>query len=427
LDFELGRRKAIAAELPEPLPAPLSDEGRSPSPLREALASRLPKFGVLLAASVAAYHYSLLTLPQALGVSTLLAYGGLIVVALGLTAWSPSPTGPASRIHDRYTDFIIGAPLLTAALAIVLLLPTHLSVFFWLWRLDLISLPLFAASAVVVLFGTRAAWRFRLPLALLFLAWPLALGRFGAGPASTRLALILLGIAVILVLRRTLLSPPPLWGRVRVGGIYLPAVHRPLATFALLALAAAAIGSGSHLQRYELLMTGSGEPRLASTQSATPITGWSSQQETSYPWIKRMAGADARWDRYSYRRELKSGGAQLPTPQILVDVISTSNLAILTNHKLDAFFRLHENRLFDSRPVDLGGGITGEVAVYSSPGYLARWTAVYWDWPVRGSDGELRYERMVVSPVDPEVQNTGTLLTFAQLFIKAAASNLVSR
>src|SRR5215472_7528235 len=51
-------------------------------------------------------------------------------------------------IEDRSVDFIVGLPLLLAALVMLLIGPVSLSTFFWLWRLDLLTLPVFVAGAV---------------------------------------------------------------------------------------------------------------------------------------------------------------------------------------------------------------------------------------------------------------------------------------
>ena len=76
-------------------------------------------------------------------------------------------------IHDREVDYIIGVPLLLASLAINLLLPVRLSTMFWVWRVDLLALPLFVAGSIAVLFGVRTLWRLRFPVIFLLFAWPL--------------------------------------------------------------------------------------------------------------------------------------------------------------------------------------------------------------------------------------------------------------
>lgn len=132
------------------------------------------KVAAALAGIALAYHYSLATLLQTLDLETPLAYLGLVpIIALLLAAMRRHPSATEPPIHDRQIDYIIGIPLVGAALAINLLLPAQLSSMFWVWRLDLLSLPLFVAGVIAIVFGARALWRMRVPVAFLLLAWPL--------------------------------------------------------------------------------------------------------------------------------------------------------------------------------------------------------------------------------------------------------------
>jgi exosortase/archaeosortase family protein len=123
---------------------------------------------------VIAYEYSLSTLLSSLGQETPLAYLGLVPVislllAIGLIYL---PGRPQRDIHDRYLDYIVGLPLLALALLMVTVGPARLSTFFWLWRLDLLSLPIFVAGAICLAFGVRMLARLLVPIAFLLLAWP---------------------------------------------------------------------------------------------------------------------------------------------------------------------------------------------------------------------------------------------------------------
>jgi exosortase/archaeosortase family protein len=143
-------------------------DGRSP---RTRTTLRL---AALLGSTTAAYHYSLISLIQSLSLETPLAYVGLVpVMALLLAALRARPLKPEPVIHDRQVDYIVGIPLLVAALAVNLLMPQRLSTMFWVWRIDLFTLPFFVAGAVALLFGVRVLWRQRLAIAFLLLAWPL--------------------------------------------------------------------------------------------------------------------------------------------------------------------------------------------------------------------------------------------------------------
>jgi exosortase/archaeosortase family protein len=129
---------------------------------------------VLLGVVLVAYHYSLSTLVKTLNLDTPLAYIGLVpLIALGMAAVRSRPVQREPAIHDRQVDYIVGLPLIVTALALNFLLPNQLSAMFWVWRIDLLSLPFFVAGVGSILFGLRAVWRQRLALAYLFLVWPL--------------------------------------------------------------------------------------------------------------------------------------------------------------------------------------------------------------------------------------------------------------
>ncbi len=129
---------------------------------------------VFAVAVLVAFHYSLLTLVQNLNVDTPLAYIGLVpAIALALAALQRRPVRREPSIHDRQLDYILGLPLLIGAIALEYILRDHLGTMFWLWRVDLLGLPLFVAGAVALLFGTRVLWRQKLAILYLLLAWPL--------------------------------------------------------------------------------------------------------------------------------------------------------------------------------------------------------------------------------------------------------------
>ncbi len=122
---------------------------------------------------VGAYNFSLQTLVQEMSQQTPLAYLGLvplIALVLAVTLALRRASGP--DIHDRYLDYIIGVPLVTLAMGLVIFAPQGLPSVYWLHRLDLLSLPLFVAGAISLTFGVRALMRIRAAVLFLFLAWP---------------------------------------------------------------------------------------------------------------------------------------------------------------------------------------------------------------------------------------------------------------
>src|SRR6202035_1561837 len=96
------------------------------------------------------------------------------LVSLALAAVHRQPARPEPEIHDRQTDYIVGIPLMGAALAVNYLLPAKLSAMFWVWRIDLLTLPCFVAGAVALIFGLRVLWRQKLAVGFTCSAWPYA-------------------------------------------------------------------------------------------------------------------------------------------------------------------------------------------------------------------------------------------------------------
>jgi len=126
----------------------------------------------LIGLVVIAYSYSLTTLWQLADLNTPLAYVSLVpIISLILAAVNSHPKRPEPSIHDRQTDYIIGVPLMATALCVNLFLPNKLSAMFWVWRIDLLTLPFFVAGAVAVIFGVRVLWRQKVAVAFLLLAW----------------------------------------------------------------------------------------------------------------------------------------------------------------------------------------------------------------------------------------------------------------
>jgi exosortase/archaeosortase family protein len=128
-----------------------------------------------------------------LGVDSPLAYLGLVpFIALAMAASRGVIPASEPAIHDRQLDYIVGIPLVVGAVAIAYALPARLSTMFWVWRIDLLSLPLFAAGTVALVFGVRALWRMRAAIAFLLLAWPLpyttVLDRWLAGFTNVTIA-----------------------------------------------------------------------------------------------------------------------------------------------------------------------------------------------------------------------------------------------
>ena len=138
------------------------------------MSARIPMRALIVLGLVAlAYPWSLLTLTRGVTLQTPLAYLALVpVIALVLARFSLTRQPAPMPIHDRQLDYIIGLALILMAGAILLLLPDSLRSRFWLYRIDLLSLPFFVAGVVTLLYGVRRLWALRIPILFLFLAWP---------------------------------------------------------------------------------------------------------------------------------------------------------------------------------------------------------------------------------------------------------------
>ncbi len=130
------------------------------------------KLAALFCIVIIAYSYSLTTLLQLADLNTPLAYVSLVpLISLMLAVVYSRPRRAEPAIHDRQTDYIIGIPLMVVALLINRLLPAKWSAMFWVWRMDLFTLPFFVAGAVAVIFGVRVLWRQKWSIGFLLLAW----------------------------------------------------------------------------------------------------------------------------------------------------------------------------------------------------------------------------------------------------------------
>jgi len=121
---------------------------------------------------VTAYFFSLSDLLRAMKYDTPLAYLGLvtpIAFALGCYCYRRAGVSPAAL---GPLDVAAGGALLILAMLIGVGLPVTLDAYAWSKRLDLASLPIFAAGLVILLYGTASlgwAWP---ALAFSFLIWP---------------------------------------------------------------------------------------------------------------------------------------------------------------------------------------------------------------------------------------------------------------
>ena len=122
----------------------------------------------------AAYYFSLGTLADDWRQDTPLAHLVLVPpLAAALLLGACLRHRHVASFRLGRLDLLFAAVFFLPALLIVGAGPVLWSKYFWAMRLDLLTLPLFAAAAVVLLFGSRALIPLAFPLAFLLLAWPL--------------------------------------------------------------------------------------------------------------------------------------------------------------------------------------------------------------------------------------------------------------
>jgi exosortase/archaeosortase family protein len=140
------------------------------------------RWAIAAGAVAVAYRRSLGALAEGLAGQSPLAYLGLVpVIALAVCLVRSRPGPGELRLPHRHVDWMLGLPLLAGAAVVTWLLPPRLSYWFWLNRIDLLALPLFAAGIVSVVLGARVLHRVWLPILLLALAWPYPWQRHVAG------------------------------------------------------------------------------------------------------------------------------------------------------------------------------------------------------------------------------------------------------
>ena len=133
-----------------------------------------PRLLVAVLAVAVAYHFSLQTLAAGWRYDTPLAD---LVLVPPLGALLLFAAGRRYRyvgfLRLGRLDFLIAGLLLAPTLVLVAAGPALWSKYFWAARVDLLTLPFFAAAGIVLLFGVRALAPLAFPLLFLLLAWPL--------------------------------------------------------------------------------------------------------------------------------------------------------------------------------------------------------------------------------------------------------------
>lgn len=131
-----------------------------------------PAAGILLATLVI-YHLTLGSFADYLRLETPLAYLPLLpLFTVGLALLTARRHRNAPALRDRHIDMLVGLPLLLVAVALITVVPTIASTYYWTNRPDVLSMAFFVAALIVLCYGVNWAWRLRSSLVFLVLMWP---------------------------------------------------------------------------------------------------------------------------------------------------------------------------------------------------------------------------------------------------------------
>lgn len=120
-----------------------------------------------------AYNLTLGSLFDYLRLETPLAYLPLLpLFSIGIALMTAQRYRYARVIRDRQIDFLIGIPMLVAAIVLITVVPTLASTYYWSNRPDVLSLALFVSGLVVLFYGVTWFWRLKASLIFLVLMWP---------------------------------------------------------------------------------------------------------------------------------------------------------------------------------------------------------------------------------------------------------------
>jgi hypothetical protein len=179
----------------------------------------------------------------------------------------------------------------------------------------------------------------------------------------------------------------------------------PRAGFAIgLVLLTAAVGATADqdLAKFRLLSDELGTPRMGALAEANAqLDGWTLNKVNNYGWARQYFGEQGTWDRFAYRRPETATRSSSGSNVVVMDVVGTRDLATFSTYGVEACYRYHNSEVVPAGRLDLGGGATGESAIYRSPDDQSIWLMVYWEWPVRAVQGD-RYERVVLNTRAPE-------------------------
>lgn len=95
----------------------------------------------------------------------------IVPVIAGVLLWWELVDAPR-RGKDLVANAIFASPLALVLLVLLLWFPAKLSYFYWVYRFDLLAVPIAAAISILLVFGLPALWRAKTGLLVLVLGWP---------------------------------------------------------------------------------------------------------------------------------------------------------------------------------------------------------------------------------------------------------------
>jgi hypothetical protein len=137
---------------------------------------------------------------------------------------------------------------------------------------------------------------------------------------------------------------------------------------------------------------------------------------TTYQVGRRYFGSDSNWSRYRFQAS-ESGPSWEHGGTLFADMVSTDRPTGLSSGQAIEASRLLNVGVTPARLLNLGSGVTGDLACYS--GGDVKWCGLLWELPVR-SGMDIHYQALVLSlregstAQDPG-QTPPTFLTMALL------------
>lgn len=342
-------------------------------------------------------------------------------------------------IHDRQTDIIVGTMGLILAVLVEKVLLPRFNLYYHLLHLDLVAMWLFVLSSGVLLFGLRPVTRFGWVWAMLFMVFPLPYfvlvfvlggGRFAAGLAALVVSGVgtgiavgrtlrrgfvgslmswLIGLAVLNVLAAQWPSAPvlayqliPTLTAITGASIFMfisgrRGMPKPLFDRAVAPVASNQVWGASILVVTAALLLaliplppqatsttisrGAATPLVAGRPLTTP-PGWRTTDVRDYPWVRQLYGDGSvlvRQQMTADAGETRFDKLGRPRTLVVYSLVSRRPFAFDV-YPARVVYGFSQARISQSRMVDLGHGVTGQMQTIVDEKQLITWTSMRFAW-----------------------------------------------